>query len=431
LRPSLSSASGVIVRSATLWPATASPSSSTMPATPAPPEALVVKIESAGGRAVAAQADIANPAAVARLFDTAEAAYGGVDGVVNNAGIMQLATIAESDDAVFDRQIAINLKGVFNTLREASRRLPRMGRKNRLGARQRERLWQVFGAVLAELKAKSFQTDASIFTEAAELYAERSPKPFDHIIVDEAQDLGVPELRFLTAIAPDRPDALFFAGDIGQRIFQQPFSWKGLGIDVRGRSVTLKVNYRTSHQIRVAADRLLPRSVRDVDGFEDERAGTISVFDGPEPEVLLAKDLAAEGAAAAAFLKAVLGAGIAPTEIGIFVRSEAELPRAKAAADTADLLTRSIAERARPDAALIGTMYLAKGLEFRAVLVMACDEGVIPSTARIADVADEFELDEVMATERQLLYVALTRARDRAFVSGVEPGSEFLEDLRL
>ena len=309
--------------------------------------------------------------------------------------------------------------------------VPRMGRKNRLGARQRERLWQVFGAVLAELKAKSFQTDASIFTEAAELYAERSPKPFDHIIVDEAQDLGVPELRFLTAIAPDRPDALFFAGDIGQRIFQQPFSWKGLGIDVRGRSVTLKVNYRTSHQIRVAADRLLPRSVRDVDGFEDERAGTISVFDGPEPEVLLAKDLAAEGAAAAAFLKAVLGAGIAPTEIGIFVRSEAELPRAKAAADTAELATRSIAERARPDAALIGTMYLAKGLEFRAVLVMACDEGVIPSTARIADVADEFELDEVMATERQLLYVALTRARDRAFVSGVEPGSEFLEDLRL
>jgi superfamily I DNA/RNA helicase len=239
----------------------------------------------------------------------------------------------------------------------------------------------------------------------------------DHIIVDEAQDLGVPELRFLIAIAPDRPDALLFAGDIGQRIFQQPFSWKGFGIDVRGRSMTLKVNYRTSHQIRVAADRLLPRSVRDVDGFEDERAGTISVFDGPEPEVLVAKDTAAEGAAAAAFLKAVLGAGIAPTEIGIFVRSEAELPRAKAAANTADLLTRTIAERTRPDAALIGTMHLAKGLEFRAVLAMACDEGVVPSTARIADVADEFELDEVMATERQLLYVALTRARDRAGVA--------------
>jgi superfamily I DNA/RNA helicase len=68
--------------------------------------------------------------------------------------------------------------------------------------------------------------------------------------------------------------------------------------------------------------------------------------------------------------------------------------------------------------------------EFRAVVVLACDENVIPSAARIADVADEFELDEVMGTERQLLYVAITRARDRAFVSGIAPASEFLEDLR-
>ena len=78
-----------------------------------------------------------------------------------------------------------------------------------------------------------------------------------HIVVDEAQDLGVAELRFLAAIAPAAPDALFFAGDSGQRIFQQPFSWKALGIDVRGRSSTLTVNYRTSHQIRRAADRLV------------------------------------------------------------------------------------------------------------------------------------------------------------------------------
>jgi len=94
----------------------------------APAEALVAKIEADGGRAAAAQADIADPAAVARLFDTAEAAFGGVDVVVNNAGVMQLATIAESGDALFDRQVAINLKGVFNALREASRRLRTGGR---------------------------------------------------------------------------------------------------------------------------------------------------------------------------------------------------------------------------------------------------------------------------------------------------------------
>ena len=91
-------------------------------------EALVRKIEGAGGRAIAAQADVSDPAAVARMFDAADAAYGGVDVLVNNAGIMKLATVADSDDALFDSQIAINLKGTFNTLRQAARRLRDGGR---------------------------------------------------------------------------------------------------------------------------------------------------------------------------------------------------------------------------------------------------------------------------------------------------------------
>jgi 3-oxoacyl-[acyl-carrier protein] reductase len=91
-------------------------------------EALVRAIEVDGGRALVAQADIANADAVSRMFDTAEAAFGGVDILVNNAGVMQLASIADSDDALFDRLVAINLKGSFNTLRQASRRLRDGGR---------------------------------------------------------------------------------------------------------------------------------------------------------------------------------------------------------------------------------------------------------------------------------------------------------------
>src|SRR5690606_1802935 len=173
---------------------------------------------------------------------------------------------------------------------QAYAEVPRVGRKNRLGPRQRERLWQVFAAVRHHLAARRLFTASSLFAETAALYRDKEPKPFTHIVVDEAQDLGVAELRFLSALAANRPDALFFTGDVGQRIFRQPFSRKGLGVDVRGRSVTLKVNYRTSHQIRRAADRLLPRSVRDLDGLSDDRAGTISVFDGPEPEVHVCAD---------------------------------------------------------------------------------------------------------------------------------------------
>lgn len=313
---------------------------------------------------------------------------------------------------------------------EAYAEVPRMGRKNRLGSRQRETLWQVFARVRDALRKRALFTPAALFQAVAATYSDRDEKPFSHIVVDEAQDLGVAELRFLSAIAPATPDALFFAGDIGQRIFQQPFSWLGLGIDVRGRSFTLKVNYRTSQQIRQMADRLLPRTVRDVDGLEEDRRGTVSVFDGIEPRVVIADDEPAETEAAAAFIRQALADGIGPGEIAIFVRSVDQLSRARAIADAVTLPYRTATTRRQDEeAALVGVMHLAKGLEFRAVAVVACDEGVLPLAARIDDVADEFELDEVFATERQLLYVAATRARDRLLVSGVAPGSEYLDEL--
>ena len=94
----------------------------------APAEALVARIEAAGGHARTAQADVSDPTAVRRVFDAAETAFGGVDVLVNNAGIMALGTLAEMEDAAFDRLIAVNLKGTFNTLREASNRLRSGGR---------------------------------------------------------------------------------------------------------------------------------------------------------------------------------------------------------------------------------------------------------------------------------------------------------------
>jgi 3-oxoacyl-[acyl-carrier protein] reductase len=86
-------------------------------------DALVGQIEQAGGRARSAKGDVSNPQAVARMWDAAEEAFGGIDVVVNNAAIMKLATIADSDDALFERHVAINLRGTFNILREAATRL--------------------------------------------------------------------------------------------------------------------------------------------------------------------------------------------------------------------------------------------------------------------------------------------------------------------
>lgn len=308
--------------------------------------------------------------------------------------------------------------------------VPRLGRKNRLGSKQRERLWPIFAAARESLETRGFHTWPGVFSAVTRHYAERTEKPFTHVVVDEAQDLGVPELRFVAAVASAGENGLFFAGDLGQRIFQQPFSWGALGVDIRGRSSCLKVNYRTSHQIRRAADRLLPKEIRDVDGIAEARGGTVSVFNGAEPRVLVAPDAATEIDAVGAFLTEALAGGVDADEIGVFTRRPEELSRARAAVVAAGREPMELSERGDEAGGRIsiGVMHLAKGLEFKAVAVMACDDEILPLQSRIDAVADEVELEDVYETERQLLYVAATRARDRLLISGVAPGSEFLRD---
>jgi len=313
---------------------------------------------------------------------------------------------------------------------EAYRDVRRLGRKTRLAEGQREALWMVFQGVRAELDATGLTTLAGVFGKLAAALPIVKNLPYDIAVVDESQDLGVSELRFLGVLAGGRSDSLFFAGDLGQRIFQQPFSWKALGIDIRGRSSTLRINYRTSHQIRSHADKLLGPEMSDVDGVKEDRRGTASVFNGPAPDVELADSEEAECRAVADRIEAWGTEGLAPHEIAIFVRSEAQLPRAEAAAKASGvpyLIVGPKMETSRGKLS-ISPMHQAKGLEFRAVIVMACDDEILPLQERIEAVSDESDLEDVYNTERHLLYVACTRARDHLLVMGVEPGSEFLDD---
>jgi len=188
---------------------------------------------------------------------------------------------------------------------------------------------------------------------------------------------------------------LLHDGALGQRIFQTPFSWKSLGVDIRGRSTTLRVNYRTSHQIRRQADRLLGTEIADVDAVVETCGGTVSVFNGADPVIRIVADEAAEADTIGAWIRERMAQGVLPQEIGVFVRSAAEIARAQAGVAAADLLTTTPAPGvdAEPGKVVLMPMHLAKGLE------------------------------------RQLLYVACTRARDQLLVTAISPGSEFLVDL--
>jgi mRNA-degrading endonuclease RelE of RelBE toxin-antitoxin system len=316
---------------------------------------------------------------------------------------------------------------------EAYRDVIRLGRKTRLPEAQRKVLWTIFERVRAGLSARKMMTYSGLFNNLAASLKKKNHNLFDFIVADESQDLSVTHIRFLAALGGGRPNALFFAGDLGQRIFQQPFSWKSLGVDIRGRSRTLRVNYRTSHQIRVQADRLLGPTVTDVDGNSDDRCDTVSVFNGPLPVISIAKNPDEEIATVGKWIADQTATGILPHEFGIFVRSAAQLERAEAAVKNAGLPFKILDEYVETTNgyASISTMHLAKGLEFRAVAVMACDDEIIPLQDRIENVGEDADLKEVYDTERQLLYVACTRARDLLLVSGVEPISEFVEDLKM
>jgi len=168
-----------------------------------------------------------------------------------------------------------------------------------------------------------------------------------------------------------------------------------------------------------------------VDGIEESRKGTVSVFNGPPPRIDIFDNPDDEAAAVGEWLSSLLEQGLQPYEIGLFVRDAPQVKRAKAAVKASGAKAIELSDKVETTAehVSISTMHLAKGLEFRAVAVMACDDEVVPLQERIETVSDDSDLEEVYNTERHLLYVACTRARDHLLVTGVDPASEFLDDM--
>lgn len=291
---------------------------------------------------------------------------------------------------------------------DSYRGLPRLGRKVRLPAARREAAWATFEALRRALTAQNLKTEAQL----AHDLAESGGFTFSHAVVDEAQDISVPELLLLGRILGRADNGLFFAGDIGQRIFRAPFPWAATGVEIRGRSRSLKVNYRTSHQIRRYSDELLPETLVEPDGTEDNRLGVTSIFEGAAPEIRAFTSREDELEAVQAWITELFSQGFNAAEIMVLVRTF----------DLACHVARLVSVPVMP-------MHEAKGAEYRAVAVIALDQGIVPLEDRLLMARDEAQIDEIMNTERHLLYVAATRARDRLWLSGVSPISEFLQDL--
>lgn len=304
------------------------------------------------------------------------------------------------------------------------RATPRTGRGTRLSAVDRVNLWQrVFGPLLTVLADEHKRTFAQLCQDAREaILAGTVENPFDAVIVDEVQDLGPQELLLLAALAAGN---LMLLGDGGQRIYAQRFSLAKLGIAVRGRSHVLTINYRTTEQIRRAADRILGDTSDDLDGERERRHPTRSILGGPAPIV---RGFASSGEQAAFVVERIQGhqrAGIAPAEIAVFARRMNLLAPIKTQLDRRDIASFRLtnADTTMGLGVNLGTLHRSKGLEFKIVFIVDVSEGELPHLPVTREPDDE---GDALERERQLLYVGMTRARDELYVTWVERPSVFL-----
>lgn len=314
---------------------------------------------------------------------------------------------------------------------DAYRRVQRAGRGTPLAPERRGALWPIFKSIRQQMTEAGRATWADI-ADAARCHIEAGGQPpFDHVVADEAQDFGPQELRLLMALAPQGPLGHFFTGDVGQRIYRYPFAWLRAGVDIRGRGTLLTVNYRTTRQIRSFADRALGIPQPDDEDDCPPRRDAISLLSGLEPEVVACPGSEEEMAGLAEWLKDLVAGGAAPEELAVFARTAAALediaaPAIELAGLEPRLLTASDTEPAVGRVA-VGTLHAAKGLEFRAVAIIACREDALPHPA-VLSAADTPEMAEAArARERQLLYVGLTRARDVLRISYTGTPSAFLK----
>lgn len=249
-----------------------------------------------------------------------------------------------------------------------------------------------------------------------------TPRPFRHVLVDEAQDLTPAHLQLLRALVEPGPDDLFLAEDSHQRIYGKKITLSHYGIQVRGRSRRLTRNYRTTRQnLDVAFGILDPGTYEDMEGQAEEHH-YVSPRSGPEPLLLHASDRADELSKAAELLTVWLeqdrdSEDSAPESIAILVRDRYQRDAVVNGLAQHGIEVRAVdreaAGRGRP---VVMTMHRAKGLEFRKVLLFDVSKNAIPRPLRDQQYSDA-DRDDALLRERSLLYVAATRARDQLAIS--------------
>jgi hypothetical protein len=305
---------------------------------------------------------------------------------------------------------------------------PRPSRGTRLTRGARKTVWEAVEQLSADLVRRGQATYIQLADLAAENLCARSTPPFAHAVIDEAQDLHPAQWRLLRAAVPHGPNDLFIVGDAHQRIYDYRVSLSSLGIETRGRSRRLKINYRTSQQILSWALRIISgETIDDLDDQPEAQTGYRSAFDGPKPTTARFTTPAEEAAYVAEQIRDWVKDGVNPSAIGVAARTRKQLKPVQEALDDVGISWADVGSEPKTPAVRTTTMHSAKGLEFARLAIVGVNADAVPlpiaMTPEQID-ATQHRLD--LQRERCLLYVACTRARDELLVSGSGESSPLL-----
>ncbi|MCB1209334.1 MAG: AAA family ATPase, partial [Verrucomicrobiales bacterium] len=299
-------------------------------------------------------------------------------------------------------------------------KISRAGRRKRLGRKEKQGIWPVFEEYRALLTEHGLRELGDIHRDVRQLLQrERGPRPYRSIVVDESQDLGAEAFRLLRELAPvELGNDLFLVGDAHQRIYGHRVVLSQCGVEVRGRSRRLRVNYRTTEETRRWASRILAgTSIDDMDGGLDDDKAYRSLTHGAAPKVQSFKTLKDEHVAIVQHVEALTESEHnLPEGICLVARTGRLVESYQKALQEAGFSTYLVKHGETDDQSKKGirvaTMHRVKGLEFDHLILAGLSEGALPPHSVDAD-----EMDDVILRERCLVHVAATRARKTIFVT--------------
>lgn len=307
------------------------------------------------------------------------------------------------------------------------RKFPRQGRIKQLREEEREAMSSLYSAFHRQCLGNGQLTSFHVFNAATSILSERGPM-FEHLVVDESQDLGPHMLRFIRSTAAMGRDDITLCGDSGQAIYNRIHSYKRNGLEVVGKSSRLHVNYRTSKQIRSLAERITDLEVTNETATENR--SSVSRFNGEEPQLVECCNFDGQMDEISKWIRSKEEGGSALHEIAVIAREEKTIRSVKQSLDREKISCWILDDHSNYifDEVGLGTVDRIKGLEFRHVAVVDCNETAFPledmaNKLMPGDVAD---LQNFLKLEKNRLYVAVSRARESLLITSSGEQSDFL-----